>query len=250
MRKIVKIILVIAIAIFIISFFQKNRLPDKGEIVEQLYKEPIQITTDKPEFKIEKGGIIYNIKPLYSYELYGLIISQHHSEGWFDYYHKKWDDFLNIKDLCVIWGDNIKSEIYQKMKFKSGSYTCYWEFQSKTNSNDWAKFNHSRISNNHLLSDNKKMNKIIMKAEEGDQIYFKGYLVEYSHGEDFKRGTSITRTDTGRSCETIYITDFKIIKKGNLLWRYLYFLSKYLIIICLLVWLIIFLKNPLGKSSK
>ena len=168
MRKIIKIILVIAILLFLVSFFQKNRLPDKGEIAEQLYQEPIQTTIDISEFKANKGGIVYTIKPLYNYELYGLIISQHYSKGWFDYYHKEWDDFLNIKDLCVIWGDNIKSEIYKKMKFKSGSYTCYSEFRARTNSSDWSQFNHSCLSNNHLLSDNKKIDKIIMKAEKGD----------------------------------------------------------------------------------
>jgi len=79
--KIIKIILLISIILFGISFFQKGKLPDKEDVLEQLYQEPLQTETDAAPFKTERGGIVYDISPLYDYELYGLIVSYHHSKS-------------------------------------------------------------------------------------------------------------------------------------------------------------------------
>jgi len=86
--RIIKVVLLISIIFFSISFFRKDKLPDKEEILEQLYQEPVQTETDVAPFKKERGGIIYEITPLYDYQLYGLIVSYHHSKSWWDYYHE------------------------------------------------------------------------------------------------------------------------------------------------------------------
>lgn len=246
MKKIIKAILFISIIVFAVSFFQKDNFPDKKEILEKLYQDPLQTETNEISFEKEKGGIIYTINPLYDYELYGMVVSYHHSAGWWDYYHKKWNDFINIKDICVIFGDNLLSEVYKEMEFKSGSWTCYSEFKSGTPKEIWSKFKNSCVSNNHLLSAGEDINKIIMSAEKGDQIYLKGYLAEYSHtGGSFRRGSSATREDTGNgACETIYVSDFKILKKANPLWRFAFSFSKYSIIGCLIFLTIFFFKSP------
>jgi len=245
--KIIKIILLISIILFGISFFQKGKLPDKEDVLEQLYQEPLQTETDAAPFKTERGGIVYDISPLYDYELYGLIVSYHHSKSWLDYYHGRWKDFINIKDICVIWGDNIKTEVYKQMKFKSGSWTCYSEFKSGVDWRMYSKFKNSCGSNNHLLSDKEAINKAVMSAKKGDQIYLKGYLVEYSHSDGaWRRGTSISRTDN--KCETIFVTDFQILKKANPLWHSIYTNTKYSIIGCLVL-LIIFFFIPIFKLS-
>ena len=249
--KMKKIIFLILIIIFGIAFFQKDKLPDKENVLEQLYQEPIQTETDKSSFKIEKEGLIYNITPLYNYELYGLIVSYHHSKSWLDYYHEKWNDFINVKDICVIWGDNIKTEIYKAMEFKSGSWTCYSEFKPGTSYEVWSKIRRDNLSNNHLLTSEESLNKTIMDAKKGDQIYLKGYLVEYSHSNgSFRRGTSITRNDRGNgACETIYVTDFQILKEANLVWRLIYSFAKYLIIIYVILSFIFFFFWPIRKTK-
>jgi len=82
-----------------------------------------------------------------------------------------------------------------------------------------------------------------MKAGEGDQIYLKGYLVRYAH-DDFQRGSSVTRNDAGNgACETIYLTDFKIIKEANAFWRLIYSYVKYLIIASIIILLTLFLRG-------
>lgn len=231
--KIIKFILLLSLITFAVSFWQKDKLPAKSEILQQLYNEPSQKETTNEPFSVEKNGIIYSINPLYDYELNGLIVSYNHSANWWDYYHKKWGDVINLKDLCVVWGENIDSEVYQKMNFKSGSWTCYYK---SDNREDWQRFREDQLSNNHLLTDDKKIEELLMATGEGDQIYLKGYLAEYAKADgSFRRGTSITRTDQGNgACETIYVTDFQILKKTNIFWRSASSLSRYLIITCLI----------------
>ena len=185
--KILKIILLIGIALLVVSFIQKNKLPfSKNEVVEELFQEPIQTKIDKDEFKVNSNGIAYTITPLYDYELYGLVVSYHNSNYWLDYYHNEWKDFINVKDICVIWGDNISTEVYKAMKFSSGSWTCYAKFNHGIKKEIWSKYKSNCLSNNHLLSDNEEIKKILKKVEAGDQIYLKGYLSEYSNDEGFR----------------------------------------------------------------
>ena len=150
---------------------------------------------------------------------------------------------MNIKDVCVVWGENIKSGVYQKMKFTSGSWTCY--FKSDTRE-EWVKFRDDNLSNNHLLADNEIIEKVILSAKKGDQIHLKGFLASYSKKDGtFTRGTSISRTDKGNhACETIFLTDFQILKSANPGWRLASALSKYLIIICLFLSIASMFRRP------
>lgn len=240
-----KFIFYLSLIVFIASYFQIEKLPNESEMLDELKKDPIQTQTEKKEFEIEKNGVTYIIKPLFNYELNGMIVSYHHSSSLLDYYHEKWKDYLNIKDVCVIWDKNIENGIYKKLKFKNGSFTCYVNSKSNITRGDWQKYNSANLSNNHLLSDNEEINKKILSAKKGDQIYFKGYLVEYSiKNEDFKRGSSATRTDSGdRACETIFIEDFQILKTANDPWRDAYDISKYLLIGSFIILTILFFKN-------
>jgi len=125
------------------------------------------------------------------------------------------------------------------MKFRSGSWTCYPEFKPKTPYRIQSYFKNDSLSNNHLLAGEEEINKAIMEAKTGDQIYLKGYLIEYSHSNGgFLRRSSTSRTDN--RCETIYVTDFQILKKANPQWRSIYTITKYSIISCLILLLILF----------
>jgi hypothetical protein len=225
-----KKILIISIVVFVVAFLQKDRLPDKSDIVQELYQEPIQTPTEAVPLTVHQKGVTYTITPLYDYEFYGLVVSYHHSSAFDDYYHREWGDFINTKDICVIWGDNIETEIYKKLKFSSGSWTCYVKFSSQTAQEASRKFNHACLSNNHLLAANKEVSRAIKSVERGDQVAFKGFLVNYDK-DNIKsfRTTSTTRKDYG--CEVVYVTEATILKKANMLWRYLFQLTKYIMII-------------------
>jgi len=221
--RILKVIFWASAALALVALFQKDSLPPPQEALPELYREPVQTEVTLAPFVRTRGGIAYTITPLYSYELYGMVVSYAESRNWADFYHEQWRDHLNVKDIGVIWGENIKSGGYRDLKFSN----CAWMLM--TEPKNWKtyrqiKFNHDKISNNHLLSDSDEINRRILSAKKGDQIYFKGYLAQYSHSNGrFSRGTSICRTDMGNgACETVFVTDFKVLKRANPGWRFLF----------------------------
>ncbi len=228
-----------------ISFFLIEKLPEKNDILEQTYKNPGQTPTDTKPFEIEREGVVYVIKPVFNYELNGLIVSYNHSSNWLDYYHKKWEDFINVKDDCVVWGENIGTEVYKDYDFSSGSFTCYARSKPGIKQEQWSKFKGENLSNNHLLSGSDEINKKIMKAKKGDQIHLEGYLVEYSKKDGpLIRKTSTTRTDDGNgACETVFLTDFEVTKEANPLWRDIFEISQYLAMASFLILSFMYLKD-------
>lgn len=249
-KKIIKILFVISLVVLGVSFFFRNTLPGSEEVLSEVLKEPVQeeVTTEPVVF--EKDEYKATIEPLYSYELYGLIVTQYDSDIWYDQMHK--DDPFNTKDLCVVWGSNIKTEAYLKGKYRHGEFTCYWNFKTM---NDYKQFSESEVSNNHLIPANESLMKEIKKTGIGDQVYVKGYLSNYSVLVDdstiFTRGTSTTREDRGdRSCETIYVTDFSILKKNNHPFVLIFQYVKYVTLFLLVVLIILFFVERKEFSSK
>lgn len=239
----------ISVILLILALPLKDRLPPAEKVLDELRQNPVQTQTDVAAFTAKVKGKDYRIHPLYDYELWGLVVSYYDTTGWWDITHKfMWKDNLNVKDICVVFGSNIVREAYREMSFKSGSWTCW----PKTKTQKAArKFCEICLSNNHLLSDSRALNKAILKAKKGDQIYLKGYLAEYSHSNgSFRRGTSTTRVDSGNgACETIYLEDFRILKRANLFWRYLFSLSAVVTAGCLIYYILMLSKDYLRSST-
>lgn len=245
MDKIFKAAIVVSVIVFAISWFFKKSFPPEQVLLPQLRNDPVQTKTEQEPFEVKTKENTFTITPLFDYELYGMVVTFHHSKSIYDNTHKRWGDFLNAKDICVIWGDNIKDSIYQKFQFTSGTWTCYWRTYDQA---AWSAFSQKHISNNHLLAEDKALSKVIMNARRGDQIYMKGHLVKYSHDGGFTRGTSTTRDDTGEgACEVVFVTEFKILKKANVIWNILNTLSLIVLIGALVLWGITGLQDPRGK---
>jgi hypothetical protein len=182
------------------------------------------------------GGIDYRVQPLYKYDIYGLVVSKHDANTWWDYLHKEWNDKLNVIDLCVVWGENVRDGAYRGISFSSGQFTCNYETSS---SEAWAAFDTSAISNNHLLAADPLLARTMRDTRIGDQIHVRGYLAEYSHnhGFPFKRGTSTVRTDSGNgACETVYVEDFEVLSRGGGFWPKAQWLGVGLMVLGLLAW--------------
>lgn len=243
-QKLIKSILLISLGLFVLSHFLKGHLPEQDHLRRELYSAPRMSQTGKATFKIERKGIEYTIKPLYDYELYGLIVADHSNIHFLDYYHKQWQDFLNIKDICVIWGDNLKNLDYQRVRFSTGSFT----WRANAPCEVWRKFKYNCLSYNHLLLGSEEVAQAVKKAKRGDQIHMRGYLAEYSHsGGKFVRSSSTTLEDReGGSCETVYVTEFEILSSSDDFWGDIHQVSKWAIGGCLIAWALVWFKAPVN----
>ena len=232
MRKTIRIFFALSVIVFGVTFFLRNSLPDKESIVSEILTEPLQEQTYEEVIRIEKEGFIAEITTRYYYELSGLVISQHSSSVWYDYYHKS--DPFNTKDLCVVWGRNAESGLYKKGKYKSGDFTCYWKFDTQE---DFKNFKTNEASNNHLIPANSEIEDKIKSVKIGDQISLKGYLSSYAtttaEGDLVgTRDTSVSRDDTGNhSCEVVYVTEFNVLKKNDNIFAIAYDYVKYALMI-------------------
>ncbi|NEV61239.1 hypothetical protein [Thiorhodococcus minor] len=225
------------------SHWKKNQLPPPSVYDLTELQEPRQEPTEAGPFQVEANNITYNIEPLFDYELDGVVVSLHDSDAFWDIYHfKDWKDFINIRDLCVVWGDNVATGVFRDMHYKNTTWTCW------ISTNDpvaYKGFAWDQLSNNHVLSHDETIQKAIKSAEIGDQIRFRGKLARYSHAGGFQRGTSTTRTDRGNgACETIYIEDFQITRKSNTGWRLTYRLSSALATLAFIGLAVLFFVAP------
>jgi hypothetical protein len=218
-NKALRLGMLACLGLWLLALRFDDRLPPPREIFPQLYNEPLQASDGVPaSFQVAKKKIVYIVKPLFRYELSGLVVSQHRSDSLMDVSHRRWNDFLNIKDLCVVWGRNIRSGVYREMKFWNRDFTCMCEFPDAETA---KRFSGSHLSNNHLLCADERLSRLILQVRPGDQVHFKGYLAFYSQpANQFERGTSTVREDTGDgACETVFVTEFTVLRRANPVWR-------------------------------
>jgi hypothetical protein len=232
LRKTAKFVLAAAAATFAISFFMKDRLPAKTLVLPDLLQDPVQTNTDLPgPFDVTRKGVTYTVTPFFNYELWGMVVSYHHAGSFVDISHEAWNDHINVKDICVLWGKNVETGIYGRMKFRNRDFTCFYTYPDQETG---AVFDERCLSNNHLLPADPIVAATIMRARKGDQVRFKGWLVSYGQkGTPYKRMTSTTRNDRGNgACETIFINEFEILREANPGWRALYKLALGLMALC------------------
>ncbi len=199
------------------AWWMKGALPSHKQILPPLLQEPIQGTTDRKEFSFAYAGERYRVKPVASYELWGLVVGHNSVGAIWDIYHTS--DSVDTKDLGVIWGSNLRDDQFHQVTMWSGSWTINWSYPAGVN------FNHSAIANNHLITDNPATRRKIAAVRIGDQIHFKGVLVNYQAGStpDFWRNSSLTRSDSGgTACEVVFVDEIEVLKRGTPVWYALF----------------------------
>jgi hypothetical protein len=224
-KPVARVLLPTAALAFVASLFLRDRLPAKGLILEPLLQNPIQSDVGVPGlFETTRKKVDYVVTPLFSYELWGLIVSSHDASSFIDISHKQWNDFLNTKDVCVIWGRNVETGVYKRMRFRNRDFTCYYRYPDREAA---ELFTENCLSNNHLLPDGPLVAAAVKKARKGDQVRVKGWLASYGvKGAPYQRKSSTVRNDRGNgACEVVYVTEFEILREANAVWRTLYKLS-------------------------
>lgn len=218
------------------SFWNRNDLPGNIEYVNEIANEPEQTTTREKPFYATVNDVEYLIEPEYAYDLTGMIVSYRQHEG-NSRMHLQANDHLNVADVCVVWGDNTKSDL-QKLDFWNGIFTCN---VFTRNMQAWESFDMNQLSNNHLISSDDFIRRQVRKIQIGDQIRVRGYLASYSNPGGGKRGTSTTRTDTGDgACETVFVESFRIVQPATSYWR----ISMWVSLSLLLIGLFAHFKRP------
>jgi hypothetical protein len=242
-----RIIFISSAIIWAVSAWFKDSLPPPSFYNQSLLQTPIQVKSEQKPFSIQAGNEKYEINPIYSYELNGVVVTYSNASGFTNiWHHKRWKDFINLRDLCVIWGQNVSTGVYRKLHFSSDSWTCWVDWPDKETG---IVFHGDQLSNNHLLTHNPWLQNKLMEAEPGDQIRLVGHLVEYGNrANSFRRGTSTTRTDTGQgACETVYLSNFIIVKKANPGWRFIYKLAKWMTLMSFIAVILLMFIAPYEK---
>jgi hypothetical protein len=218
------------------SLWQRHALPAPAELRPELRNEPLQESTQAKPFQTTVGGVTYTVKPMAEYEIWGLVVSEHDADTFWDWIHKATHDNLNVVDLCVVFAENVATGGYVGLDYSSGSFVCYVQTRS---TEKWQRFSMRALSNNHLLADRPSIAARLRSVQTGDQVRIRGWLAEYehNHGFAFKRGTSLTRDDTGNgACETIYVQEIEVLRTGGGPWRVLRWVAIALIVTGLIVW--------------
>ena len=203
------------------GWWMKDELPDPAKLQVGELDEPVQTRVRKPPFDTRVNGVDYRIQPRYAYELNAVVVSLHHSDSWWDSAHKEWGDHVNIMDLCVAWGDSVRSGAYRDVSFSNSQWECNWSYRSER---AMKFFRNDQASNNHIVTDDPALARALLKIHVGDQVRLRGYLVDYTV---FKNGrpsgmrvSSETRTDSGPgACEVMYIDGFENVGSPNRAWR-------------------------------
>ena len=240
LKKINALVFYISCILLVTSCWQRNEFPDGMPLADGIMKEPTQHQASDAHFKAKLNGVEYTITPRYHYDLTGLVVSYEHHNGNYSL-HRLWNDHINVADICVVWGHNATAIDLNRFDFWNGEFTC--NFQTR-DSADWERFRLDKISNNHLLTANPYLRKLIKKVAIGDQIRIQGWLADYSNDQGYSRGTSITRADRGNgACETIFVNGFTIIDSMDNGWRTLQGIAIFGVLATSLIWFIAVLRG-------
>lgn len=245
-----KILFIIFFAGLIISFFFKDNYRLIKNIEPALLGQPKQTQTDSKPITFTKDDYNYELKPMANYEINALVV---HKMDYRLFSTNKTDSVFPV-DLCLLWGANLKNNLYQDktLKFSQDMRICSATWKNNIN------FVNNDASNNHLIASDENVLKEIDKIETGDQVKIVGKLVNVDakkiaaasdEAQGIKWQTSTTRTDSGAgACEVIYVQSVEILALGNPLWRLAFTISLYGLIITL-VWSIA-VTLRIGKNNK
>lgn len=177
-----------------------------------LRSQPYQREIDGQPFTRSLGDIVYTFTPRAEYEISGVVVSLHHSDSFTDITHE--NDPANTLDLCLVWGENVLSDVYRKVEYSHGDFTCFYRWHGKD-----PGFRGDQMSNTHILPSTPKLARLSKSVRVGDQITLKGTLVDYrtafADGREIGwRNTSLTRKDAGNgACEILYLEDFQLLMR-------------------------------------
>ena len=205
-----RLLLLGGLLLWLVTFWTREALPPPGDIRAELLAEPVQEPIPEKSFSVDKGRLKADFVTRYRYAIAGLVVGYYDSDVWHDYTHR--DDPFNTKDLCLLWGGNVRSGIYRQVEFSHGEFTCFCRFSREMG----PLFDLQRISNNHLIPATPAIADRLRDIRSGDQVAVTGQLVDYRIQTPkgvYTRATSTVRNDHG--CEIIFADSVTVLRRGN-----------------------------------
>lgn len=232
----VRALLILGLGLLAFGCYRRDAVPEPSLLLPEVRSEPLQTPTHEAPFSVRAGEVDYRIEPVADYDITGLIMSRHDSDTWWDSFHARTNDHLNVADLCVIWGANASDGAYRHMAFFNTQWTCHVKYPYGVPVGP----QHLRaLSNNHLLTHSADIAERIRGLRVGDQVRLRGQLVVYKHnvGMNYERGTSLSRDDTGNgACETLFVNRLDLLQPAPAWPRWLRWIGALLLAIGLVAW--------------
>ena len=241
-HRVLNTAIIISFGLVLYAQSRKGELPSPKLIVEAMRRDPIQADISTPKFILSHRGSSYDIYPKARYSINGVVVTHNNIAGIADIYHTS--KSVDVKDLCLVWGDNLFSGIYKKVSYWSEPWTCNFMFKDP---NVGDGFDKEQLSNNHLLPKNEAIAAKINSIHVADQVSIKGMLINYCpmDAPEMMRKTSLTRDDTGNgACEVLYVEEIEVLRKGTPQWYRLFSNSRQTLLFALILKLIAFLILP------
>ncbi len=250
LQKSVKYLFPVILILLVYSFFQKSNFKNASDISPLLLKEPLQTDVeDGAIIKItnKQKGFTSRLKVVAEYDISGLVVMKR--AHWFWESKSYFRDFINY-DVGLIWGDNVRADIYKDKSLKFS----HFEYYLMSNYSSSLPFNIACASNTHIIYDKPYLGRILGSVSPGDQINMKGKLVDVEFmridgNEPVRLYTSKVRTDTGvmdnerGACEVLYLEKIEILKQGNVLYHRIFIFSLLLAIIFIVLGFISFARK-------
>lgn len=215
-ERLTTILLLLALLATGVGYAKKGEYPTPEGINPALHEAPIQTNIQRSKRTITYHGVGYIDEKLAEYEITGLVASHNNIHGFTDIYHD--ETSLDTKDVCLVWGENLKNTNYLKAHFKNAPWMCHVKWKQG------EALNMHEISNNHLITASGVIRDQINSIRKGDQIRIRGTLVNYRPADmPQSRISSMNRTDKGDgACEIILVDWVDIIKPAERVWYTLY----------------------------
>ena len=197
--------LVAALVLLAVSWWATRRLPPPSRLDPVLRQAPLQGPTTRRPFEFAYKGKRCLVRPVATYELWGLVVSHNDIHSVSDIYHDATS--VDTRDRCVAWGANLDGA-YRNAKFWSGPFTCYVRWPPG------VQIDLTAVSNNHLITDQPALRERLGTVQLGDQVHLHGLLVDYQMEDwgGFWRRTSTVRNDAG--CEVIFLDGLDVLHRN------------------------------------
>lgn len=193
----------------IYSHLRGRTLPEASETTKKTIdtnEDPIQITTKKKPFSLERGRYKFTIKPLAAYEIHAQVKSRRT-------YDTDWTSLLSSIDLALAWGGLVSKIADKHIKYSQKKRWYYYNYDG--GSPYYKPYIRSHSSNHHILHANANVEKAVHSLKVKDKVRLKGYLVRVDGKSRFNERvwwkSSMTREDEGDgACEVLWVKEVQI----------------------------------------